>query len=216
MTSGRRRGPSPALREELLALGGGELAGVAGCECESGECERTDADAEQAERGVADGSGHAADLAVFAFGEFEGDPGVGDVFAETDRWIAWREIGRCIEKPGTAGERAVFAERDAAGGEAIDGIGARDAFDLSVVFARVRMAWVEKAIDEGAFVGEEEQAFAIGIEAADGIDARREAELGECAPCGAGLRGELREDAVGFVEGEEHAGEGAAGMRRFG
>ena len=106
----------PALREELLALGGGEFAGVAGSQCERGQCKRADADAEEAERGVADSGGHAADLAVFAFGEFDGDPGVGNVFAKADRWIARREIGRCIEKSGTARKRAVFAERDAAGG----------------------------------------------------------------------------------------------------
>jgi hypothetical protein len=191
--------------EELLALGGGEFAGVAGLEGERFEREGANADADQAERGVADGGGHAADLAVFAFGEFEGEPGVGNVFADANRWVALREVRRCIEKVGTAGERAVFAERDTAGGKAGEGVGRRDAFDLGEVFPRVGVAWVEEAVDEGAFVGEEEKALAIGVETADGVDARREVEGGERAPLRAGLGGELGEDAVGFVEGEEHA-----------
>lgn len=76
-----------------------------------------------------------------------------------------------------------------------------DAFDLSPVFAEVAVGGVQEFLIEGGFVAEEEEAFAIGVEAADGVDVFWEVECGECGPLGVGLRGELGEGAVGFVEG---------------
>jgi hypothetical protein len=53
------------------------------------------------------------------------------------------------------------------------------------------------------FVTEQQQAFGITIQAADGINVRREAELGERAVRGMLLR-ELGEHVEGLVEGDEH------------
>ena len=103
----------------------------------------------------------------------------------------------------------MFAECDAAGSEAGEGFDRGDALHLGVIFAWMGMPRIEQAINESAFVREEEKAFAIGVETADRVDARRQIEFGECAPVGAGLGGELREDAVGFVESEEHGRGGA-------
>ncbi len=72
--------------------------------------------------------------------------------------------------------------------------------------ARVSATGIEEAGVESGLVAQEEQALAVGIEAPDGIDARREAEAGKGA-VGRAVRGELREDAAGLVEGEEHAPE---------
>jgi hypothetical protein len=80
-----------------------------------------------------------------------------------------------------------------------------DALHLGVIFARMGVPRIEEAVDESAFVGEEEEPFAVGIETADRVNARRETKLGKRAPLGAGLRRELRKNAVGFVESEEHA-----------
>ncbi len=57
---------------------------------------------------------------------------------------------------------------------------------------------------EGRFVAEQEEAFAVGVEPTDGVDAFGEMEGGEGGPLGASLRGELGEDAVRFMEGKQH------------
>ncbi len=95
-----------------------------------------------------------------------------------------------------------------AGGEAGEvGVG-RHAFHQDPVFALVGVAGVEQAGVQPGLVGEQEQAFAVGVEATERIYPHRQArgEVGECFPGGAGLGRELREDAVRFVKGDEHAG----------
>ena len=94
-----------------------------------------------------------------------------------------------------------------AGGEAGKGVVGRDAFDEGPVFALVGVTGVEQAGVEAGLVGEQEEAFAVGVEAAERVNARRQArgtEVGEGFPGGTRLGGKLREDAVGLVEGEEH------------
>lgn len=73
------------------------------------------------------------------------------------------------------------------------------------------VARIEEAGVETGLVAEEQEALAVGVEAAEGVNAGGQAEVGERAPFGAGLGRELREDAVGFVEREQH---GTIGMRR--
>jgi hypothetical protein len=67
----------------------------------------------------------------------------------------------------------------------------------------VGVAGIEKAVIPMRFVAEQQQAFGITIQAADGINVRREAELGERAVRGMLLR-ELGEHVEGLVEGDEH------------
>ena len=198
-----------ASREDGGALGGGELAPGAGGEIAEGEL--ADAGAEEAERGVADGGGHAADLAVFSFDEFEGEPGVGDGFSHADGRDARSDGGSGIEQARATGQRAIVVDRDAAARETGEGIGGRGAFNLRPVFAAMGVAGIEQPGVEARFVAEEQQALAVGVEAAERIDAGGQAEIGERSPTRAGLGRELREDAVGFVKREQH---GTIGMRR--
>ena len=81
---------------------------------QGGEAEIADADAEEAEGGVADGGGHAADLAVFAFDEFEADPAVGHAFPKADGRDAGRDFGLGFEQPGATGEGFVALDDKAA------------------------------------------------------------------------------------------------------
>jgi len=142
---------------------------------------------------MTDGGGHAADLTVFAFDEFEGDPAIGDGFSEADGWVAWRQdvgwlgadgrgdaggvgflgqdVRRGFEESGLARAGEIVADDDAAF-ELAECFRGGNAFDLDPVFAGVSVAGVEESGDEGGFVGEEEQTFGVGVEAADGVDAR--------------------------------------------
>ena len=171
---------------------------------EFSERESADAGADEAEGGVAGGGGHAADLAVFALAEFEGEPGGGDVVSLADGRVARGEIGIGIEEFGAAGEGAVAADLDA-GAENFEGRFVGDAFDLDGVAAAVAEFRVKELVDDLVLVGEEEEAFGVEVEATDGEDGVGEIEFGEGALGGfVGVLVELAEDAEGFVEGEEH------------
>jgi len=198
-----------ASREDGSALGGGEFAPCAGGEITKEKV--ADAGAQEAERGVADGGGHAADLAVFSFDEFEGEPGVGDGFSHADGRVARGEGGSGIDEARATGQRAVIVDHDTAAGESGEGFGGGRALDLGPVFAAMGVARIEQSGVEAGLVAQEEQALAVGVEATEGVDAGGQGEVGERAPFRAGLGRELREDAVGFVEREQH---GTIGMRR--
>jgi hypothetical protein len=166
------------------------------------ELEATDGDADEAEGGEADGGGHAADLAVLAFDEGEFEPGGGDGLALADGWDAGRMGWHGIEHAGLAGERREVGKLDAAA-ELFEGGFSGDAFDLGVVGAFVGVLWLKQEFIPAGFIAEEKEAFGVGIEASHGIDVFWETEFGEHAVGGV-LLGELGEDAVWLVEGEEH------------
>ena len=131
-----------------------------------------DAHADEAEGGVADGGGHAADLAVFAPGEGEAEPGVGHVFAEAHGWVAGREIRGDVEEHDATGRGAVVAESEAAAGELGEGGGGGAAFVEGGVFALVSVAGIEEAGVGAGLGAEEEEPLGIGVEATEGIDVR--------------------------------------------
>jgi len=68
------------------------------------------AHADEAERGVADGSRHAAHLAVASFGERDLEPGCRNGFAEADGRIARREIGFGGKQTDLRGARGVVLD----------------------------------------------------------------------------------------------------------
>jgi len=81
------------------------------------EGESADAFAKEAEAGEADGGGHAADLAVFAFAEFESEPGIDDFLANADGGIAVG-VGRgLLESLGAAAQAFVTFDHDGSAAE---------------------------------------------------------------------------------------------------
>src|SRR5262245_34155976 len=113
--------------EDAGAFAGAELAPLAGCE--AGQIKFADADAEQAQGGVADGGGHPADLMVFSLDQRKGDPAIGDVFAEANGRVARGDERLRVEEPGAAGEGLVGADAEAAL-EWVERFACGDAFDL--------------------------------------------------------------------------------------
>ena len=113
------------------------------------EFEAADADAEEAEGGMADGGGHAADLAVLAFEQFQGDPAGGHGLAEADGRVARGNLRLRIEDPGAAGQ-GLAALKDESLAELEQGVRRGDAFDLDPVFALVGVARVEQSFDSSA------------------------------------------------------------------
>ncbi len=63
---------------------------------------------------------------------------------------------------------------------------------------------VEQSRVEAGFVTQQQQSLGIGIEPPQGVDVGWQAEVCERAPARTGLGRELREHAVGFVQGDQH------------
>lgn len=181
------------------------MAGLEGVEGEP-----ADGDADEPEGGVADGGGHAADLAVFSFDEGERDPAVRDFLADADRGDAGRDHRLGSEQMDPGRGAAVALDGQSAAAEEIERAFPGDAFDLGVVGLGLFRAGVEDAGDEIFFITEEEEAFGIAVESADRPDFRRQGEIGEGALAG-DVRGELAEDIEGLVEGDKHGKEDGSG-----
>jgi hypothetical protein len=101
---------------------------------------------------------------------------------------------------GVGGERGAVFEIDAAGKLAKRCFGDR-AFDLREIrFGRLPF-WIGEAVVEAAVVGEQQQAFAIVIEAARDVYPRRQRERGQRGPVFR-VR-EFRMDEVRLVERDQ-------------
>jgi hypothetical protein len=61
---------------------------------------------------VANGGGHAAHLAVFAFAEFKAEPGIDDAFTKANGRVTIRDWGSLLEKFGSAGKASVPFDDD--------------------------------------------------------------------------------------------------------
>lgn len=68
----------------------------AGLKSIDGYC--ADPDPDESKGGVADGSGHAADLAVLALRERQLKPGCWDILPDADRHFAWVDLGSRFEE----------------------------------------------------------------------------------------------------------------------
>lgn len=169
-----------------------------------GEEKISDAHPDEAQRGMADGGGHAAHLAIFPFGELEGEPAIGDSLAKADRWTTRGECGRRIEEACATRQGLEISEVDLAALEARERDGSGNALDLCPILPTVSMLGIKEAGVEAGFVAEEEETLTVGVEPAERINVFGQTEVCEGAPLRAGLGCKLREDAVRFVEGEEH------------
>ncbi len=80
-------------------------------------------------------------------------------------------------------------------------------FDQDEVAATVVVAGIKETIFQGFLIGEEEEAFGVHVEASEGEALWREVELLERALAFVTrICVELAEDAVGFVESDQHLG----------
>jgi len=153
---------------------------------------------------VTDGGGHAPDLTVAAFDEFEFDPAVGDILAKTDGRIARGDDRLGIEERDPAGTGAVILDGDT-GSELLEGFRGGNPLDLGPVGAGMAAFGIEQAGIQAGFIAEEQQALGVGIESAEGVDVGWKTEPGE-GTVGRTVGGELAEDTVRFVEGDQHVG----------
>ena len=114
---------------------------------------------------------HAAHLAVLAFAQRELEPRRRNLRAVADRRIARPQIRGLVDEPRAGGLRDEVAEVDAVAQRGERGLGRR-AFDLRPIDLRELVARVRDARLQRAVVGQQQQAFAVGVEPARGVDVR--------------------------------------------
>ena len=131
-----------ALLENQVAFGRGELAPPSDAEFAAGNVV-PDADTNESQGRMSNGSGHAANLAIFSLNEFEGKPGVWNVFPISNWWIARCDVRRGLQSADHAGQRADGPEVDA-GNQPGKSIVVGNTFHLRPVFTPVTLPWIEQ------------------------------------------------------------------------
>lgn len=169
---------------------------------QAAQFEFSDSHADEAQCWVADGGGHASHLAVLAFDQLKAEPTRRHRAAAADAWNTGRNKRLRVQHPGAAGKRFAALDEHAAL-EPAQGLGSRNPFNLRPVLAFVCPPGQEQLRVQFRFVAQQEQAFRIGVEPADGIHILGKPEVGQ-RTIGRAIGRELREDGVRFVEGNEH------------
>jgi len=150
-----------------------------------------------------DGRGHAPDLTISSFDQSKSNPAIRNLFSEPNGRMAGRHQRLRLEQPGVAGQRSTALDNDAFL-QRNQRLRRRETLDLGPINSLVPLGWVQQPIIQSGLVAQEEQTFRIRIEPADGIDFVGKAELGQRA-VGRPIGGELGEDAIRFMKGDEHA-----------
>lgn len=101
------------------------------------EFELADAHADEAERGMTDGGGHAANLTIFSLDQFERDPGVRDILPKSDRRLARRDEGSGNQRTCGARQCTIVAEVDSSPRESSERGVIRRTLDLRPIFTAV-------------------------------------------------------------------------------
>ena len=149
------------------------------------------------------GGGHAPNLTVLAFDEFEFEPDGRDAFAGANWRVARGDVWLRFEQPRSTGE-GFPALDDESFLQFAESFGRGNIFDLRPIKPRVPVARVEQLLIQRGFITEQEQALRIRIEPSDRINVFGENEISERA-IGRAIGRKLRNHAVGFMEGDEHS-----------
>ena len=149
---------------------------------------RPDRDTHQPQGRKTGGCGHAPHLAVAALGDDELDPGGRDIFAETDWRVARPEcrFGQCA----CTGRTCALAVQHDSGAQCPKRRFVRHAFHLHPVGLGQLVLGVGDPCLQSAIVGEQQQPFAVVVEAARRPHFRQRNKISQrSAAC---LVGELR------------------------
>ena len=93
---------------------------------------------------MADGGGHAADLAVLPFEQLQANPTSRHGLAEADRRVTRGNLRLRVQNPGAAGQGLVFLN-DESFRQLEQGVRRGDAFDLDPVFALMGVTRVQQS-----------------------------------------------------------------------
>jgi hypothetical protein len=162
---------------------------------------RSDGHPYQAQSGKANRGGHAPHLAIAAFHKYQFDPTGWNVSSKSYRRIARPELGfgdaLRLRGPGA------FAFQQNSATQLFKCLLGGFTLDLRPVGLGQLVAWIAQFMLQVSVVGEQQQSFAVAVEPARGIDARRLDVVGEGRATF--LVGELGQHPVGLVEQNQHS-----------
>jgi len=146
---------------------------------------------------MTDNRGHAANLSVTPFADGQAQPSGWHVLAKPDRHQSVGERGRLgqqldFRRPGSAVPKLDAAPQPFKGCEI------RYALHLNEIGLGMIKSRVGQPMGELSVIGQEQEAFAVAVEPADGIDSWDRHDSLERSP--AGDVAELTQDVVGFEE----------------
>jgi hypothetical protein len=117
----------------------------------------------KAEGWVANGGGHAAHLAVFAFAEFKTEPGIDDAFTIANGRVTIRDRGSLLEKFGAAWKTSMPFYDDAPAAKLFKRSRPGFPFHEDEITTAVFEARIEETIFQGFLISEKEEAFGIHV-----------------------------------------------------
>lgn len=123
------------------------------------EREVPNGDPNQSKGGMADGGGHASDLAVFPFGERQRNPGIRNLGADPDGWSSRGDRRWWSQYGGLSREAPMSLYFKASIGEAMERLRRGNSFDLSIVGLGLFRSRVEQAIDKRFFIAQQKETF---------------------------------------------------------
>ena len=164
---------------------------------------------------------HFANLAVFAFNQFQSNPAIRNTFAETD----WRNARRdcvvsalcadCFEPQARRYNLRLRLQNPRAARQSFATLNYNSVFqplqifqrwnffDLRPILAFVRILRMQKFFIPFCLVAQKQKSFRIRVEPANRINVLLETKIRQRA-VGRAVAGELRQYAVRFVEGNQH------------
>src|SRR5687768_10504129 len=121
---------------------------------------------------MTDGGSHTADLPVLALDELQRDPAGWNVFAETNRRITRWEFRLWIDDP-CAARQSSTALDNRSFLQCSECSRIRNLLHLRPIDSFVAVAWMKQALVEFRFIAEQQQTFAVGIQATDRVHIAR-------------------------------------------
>ena len=152
---------------------------------------------------MTDRRGHLAHLMIPAFGEFKSDPGIRHVLTKSDRRIAGSDIWLRVQDVCTSRQRGAPTDYHALF-EFLKGRGIRDLFHLCPINSDMGIVRMKQSRIQFRLIAEQQQSFTFSVQPADWVNTLRKSKVRQCPVLRSGLRGELREHAVRFIERDEH------------
>ena len=156
----------------------------------------------QPQGGMPNGGCHPAHLPVLPFDQFHADPASGHIFAETDGWVPLRNLWLRFNDFDGAGQGAAALHHDTLR-QLPECFRSRYPFHLGPILAFVRISGVKQAGVQSRLIGQQYQAFRIGIQPADGVHPGRKPKFAQ-RPVWRTVARELGNDTPRFVEGQQH------------
>lgn len=140
-----------------------------------------DGPANQAQCRKSDSGSHAPYLPVAALQQANLEPGFGNIGAVTDRWIALPEFRRRFDLPGAQRTRRPILQLDA-DLELAELCGGGGAFDLRPIRLDDLGPWLADSRLHAAVVSQQQQAFAVEVEATGRIHVGYADKFGQRRP----------------------------------